>query len=58
MKKQITLLIAILFTTCMLSFAQTTIKGTVKDSKNQPIPGATVKVKETGKAVAADIGGY
>jgi len=57
MKKQITLLITILFTTCMMSFAQTSIKGTIRDSKNVPIPGATVKVKETGKAVAADING-
>src|ERR1700712_3273911 len=57
MKKQITLLITILLTACMFSFAQTNIKGTVTDSKNVPIPGATVKVKETGKAVAADVNG-
>ncbi|MDB5275044.1 MAG: SusC/RagA family TonB-linked outer membrane protein, partial [Chitinophagaceae bacterium] len=57
MKKQITLLITILLTACMYSFAQTSVKGTVKDSKSTPIPGATVKVKETGKAVATDING-
>lgn len=57
MKKQITLLITVLLTVCMYSFAQTNIRGTVKDSKNTPIPGATVRVKETGKAVATDING-
>ncbi|QKJ31936.1 SusC/RagA family TonB-linked outer membrane protein [Mucilaginibacter mali] len=57
MKKQITLLITVLLTACMYSFAQINVKGTVKDSKNQPIPGATVKVKETGKAAASDING-
>ena len=41
----------------MYTFAQTNVKGTVKDSKSLPIPGATVKVKETGKAVATDING-
>ncbi|MEC4003322.1 TonB-dependent receptor [Flavobacterium sp. SUN052] len=29
---------------CSISFAQTTISGSVKDSKNEPIPGATIKV--------------
>jgi hypothetical protein len=57
MKKQITLLIIFLLTACSLSFAQTTVKGTVTDSKNLPIPGVTVKVQETGKAVATDMNG-
>jgi len=57
MKKQITLLITVLLTACLYSFAQTNVKGVVSDSKNMPIPGATVKVKETGKAVATDING-
>jgi TonB-linked SusC/RagA family outer membrane protein len=57
MKKQITLLITILLTTCMFAFAQTNVKGIVADSKGTPIPGATVKVKETGKAAATDING-
>lgn len=57
MKKQITLLITVLLTVCMHSFAQTNVKGVIRDSKNLPIPGATVKVKETGKAAASDING-
>jgi TonB-linked SusC/RagA family outer membrane protein len=57
MKKQITLLITILLTTCLFSFAQTNVKGVVTDSKSSPIPGATIKVKETGKAVATDVNG-
>jgi len=57
MKKQITLLITVLLTACMYTYAQTSVKGTVTDIKNVPIPGATVKVKETGKAAATDING-
>ena len=33
------------------------IKGTVRDEKNQPLPGATVKIKGTTTSVAADING-
>lgn len=29
---------------CGISFAQTSVSGSVKDSKNQPVPGANVKV--------------
>ncbi|WP_374549350.1 carboxypeptidase-like regulatory domain-containing protein [Flavobacterium sp.] len=29
---------------CSISFAQTTITGSVKDSKNEPIPGANIKM--------------
>ena len=29
---------------CSISFAQSTISGSVKDSKNEPIPGANIKV--------------
>jgi TonB-linked SusC/RagA family outer membrane protein len=57
MKKQITLLITVLLTACFYSFAQTNVKGTVSDGKSAPIPGATIKVKETGKAVATDVNG-
>jgi len=57
MKKQITILIIIFLTATLSSFAQTTVKGTVRDSKNLPVPGATVKVKENGKGVATDING-
>lgn len=35
---------------CSITFAQTTVSGSVKDSKNEPIPGANIKVegKSTG----------
>lgn len=36
---------------------QLTITGTVNDSKNQSIPGATVQIKGTQTGVAADMGG-
>ncbi|WP_162126627.1 TonB-dependent receptor [Flavobacterium phycosphaerae] len=29
---------------CSISFAQTSVSGSVKDSKNQPVPGANVKI--------------
>ncbi|WP_333599159.1 TonB-dependent receptor [Flavobacterium sp.] len=35
-------IVSLLF--CSISFAQTSISGSVKDSKNEPIPGANVKV--------------
>jgi TonB-dependent starch-binding outer membrane protein SusC len=57
MKKQITILIIIFLSATLPSFAQTNVKGTVRDSKNLPVPGATVKVKENGKGVATDING-
>ena len=30
---------------CSITFAQTTVSGSVKDSKNEPIPGANIKVE-------------
>lgn len=43
-KKCLLLIAALLF--AFTGFAQTAIKGTVKDSKGQVLPGVTVKVKE------------
>ena len=41
---------------CSISFAQTTISGSVKDSKNEPIPGANVKIvgDDTGTVTDGD----
>jgi len=60
MKKKITLLILILIAGCITAFAQSkTIKGTVKDSKGESLPGVTVKVKGTNTGTATDVnGGY
>ena len=42
---------------CGISFAQTTISGTVKDSKNQPIAGANVKVVGENSSTNTDFDG-
>ena len=42
---------------CSITFAQTTITGSVKDSKNGPIPGANVKVKGEASASVSDSDG-
>jgi outer membrane receptor protein involved in Fe transport len=43
---------------CGISFAQNSITGTVTDSNNQPIPGATVKVAgDSSSGVATDFDG-
>jgi outer membrane receptor protein involved in Fe transport len=41
---------------CSISFAQTSISGSVKDSKNEPIPGANVKLagESTGTVTDSD----
>jgi outer membrane receptor protein involved in Fe transport len=39
---------------CSISFAQTSITGSVKDSKNQPIPGANVKVSGDNAGTVTD----
>ena len=36
---------------CGITFAQTTISGNVVDSKNQPVPGANIKI--VGEAIGA-----
>jgi outer membrane receptor protein involved in Fe transport len=42
---------------CSISFAQTSITGSVKDSKNQPIPGANVKVSGDNAGTVTDSDG-
>ena len=39
---------------CGISFAQTSISGSVKDSKNQPIPGANIKVVGSSEGTISD----
>ena len=50
---KIYLLIVSLFF-CSLSFAQTTISGSVKDSKNEPVSGANVKIVGESSGAATD----
>jgi TonB-linked SusC/RagA family outer membrane protein len=58
MRKQITLLILFLLASCTLALAQDiSVKGTIKDDKGLPIPGATVRLKGGTKGVAADLKG-
>ena len=42
---------------CSISFAQTSISGSVKDSKNEPIPGATIKVVGEASGTVTDENG-
>ena len=42
---------------CGITFAQTTISGSVKDSKNQPVPGANVKVAGDNSGTVTDSDG-
>lgn len=42
---------------CSISFAQTTISGSVKDSKNEPIPGANIKVVGESDGTVTDVDG-
>ena len=39
---------------CSITFAQTSISGSVKDSKNEPIPGANVKIAGESKGTVSD----
>lgn len=57
MQKRITLFFALLFAS-VLAFGQTsTVTGVVKDSKGEPLPGVTVKVKDVAAAAATDVNG-
>ncbi|MDO7743310.1 MAG: carboxypeptidase-like regulatory domain-containing protein, partial [Pedobacter sp.] len=48
MKKGISILIILVLTSYVLSFAQDrTVKGVVKDKGGSPIPGVSVKVKNS-----------
>ncbi len=42
---------------CGISFAQSTISGSVKDSKNEPIPGANVRVVGESDGTVSDVDG-
>jgi len=53
MKKQATLTIILLFIASFI-YAQTTIKGTVKDNHNKPLPGASITLKDTYDGATAD----
>lgn len=39
---------------CSITFAQTTVSGSVKDSKNEPIPGANIKVEGESTGTISD----
>lgn len=49
------LIISLFF--CGISFSQTTISGSVKDSKNEPVPGANVKVSGESAGTITDSDG-
>jgi hypothetical protein len=49
------LFVTLLF--CAVSMAQSTISGTVKDNKNQPVPGANVKVAGESAGTISDVDG-
>ncbi len=42
---------------CSITFAQTTISGSVKDNKNEPIPGANIKVEGESTGTISDADG-
>lgn len=42
---------------CSISFAQTSVSGSVKDSKNEPIPGANITVSGDDAGTVSDIDG-
>jgi outer membrane receptor protein involved in Fe transport len=48
-------IVSLLF--CSMSFAQTSVTGSVKDSQNQPIPGANVKISGESVGTMTDIDG-
>jgi len=48
-------LACILLLTAVVSWAQTKISGTVRDQNGDPVPFATVKVKDSKVSVAADV---
>ncbi len=47
----------LLFAFCNSAKAQTTVTGTVTDENNQPVPGVTVRVKNTNKATTSNTSG-
>jgi len=57
MKKQAILTAALLLTTSFI-YAQTIIKGTVKDNHNHPLAGASITLKDTYDGATSDSLGY
>ena len=58
MRKKITLFIALVCFTLSFCFAQdVTVKGTIKDKSGEPIPGISVKVKNSKSAVSSGADG-
>lgn len=57
MRKMLSLLAVLVLCTAMALGQTKTVTGTVKDSKGDPIPFATIKIKGTSNAVAADANG-
>ncbi|TDQ10283.1 TonB-dependent receptor [Pedobacter metabolipauper] len=51
------LLFAAFFLFSQAAFAQLSLSGKITDSNNQPVPGATIKLIETGTAVSTDQNG-
>ena len=47
----------LLFAFCNSAKAQTTVTGTVTDENNQPVPGVTVRVKNTNRATTSNTSG-
>jgi TonB-linked SusC/RagA family outer membrane protein len=57
MRKMLSLLAVLVLCTAMALGQSKTMTGTVKDTKGDPIPFATIKIKGTTNAVAADANG-
>jgi TonB-linked SusC/RagA family outer membrane protein len=57
MRKMLSLLAVLVLCTAMALGQTKTVTGQVKDSKGDPIPFATIKIKGTNNAVAADANG-
>src|SRR4051812_5835699 len=57
MRKMLSLLAVLVLCTAMALGQTKTVTGQVKDTKGDPIPFATIKIKGTSNAVAADANG-
>jgi iron complex outermembrane receptor protein len=57
MKKSLLIVLSLILT-AGVTFAQTVINGTVKDSKGQPLAGASVIIRGTSKGASADKDGH
>jgi Ca-activated chloride channel family protein len=57
MKKFISYLIVILFSSLTLSAQSRTVTGTVSDESGSPLPGVTVTIKDSNKGTVTDING-